>query len=86
MPNIFELLFYSEEIWGYLGVVGILTLSLIFALRVKYSFSFWCIACMLMGLHYFTIVTATGYYMLHAILLFFGAVISVFVGVEKLRE
>lgn len=83
--NIFELLFYSTEIWGYFGVIGLVTFSLIFSSKVKYSFVFWTIGLMYMMVDYFGMITVSGYFVVHIIILMVGAFISAMVGVNNLK-
>lgn len=82
MSNIFELLFYSTEIWGYLGVLGVVVFSLAISYKVKGAAAFFFIVLTLMAIDYFARITAGGSYVWHIVILMFGAIMTILAGIE----
>ena len=78
-PNYLNELFYSTEVWGYLGVFGMVFLAFIIAKKNKFAGVLWYIIMVIMGIDYLNLITDSGYYSLHAIILFFGGLVALFV-------
>ena len=84
--DLFEQLFYSQEVWSYLGIFGMIVLCLIVSYKVKFAFPFSVIILSLMGVTYFDQLTAGGFFAWHIILLFAGSFFCVLLGLLSLRE
>jgi len=78
--DLFDLLFLSENIYGYVGIILLLTLGLLVTRKLKVSAVLWIALFVLLGLEYLGLITATGYYSYHAIFCFVGIFLIVLAG------
>lgn len=81
-PNYLQELFYSTEVWGYLGVFGMIFLAFMISKKSKALGIIWWVIMIIMAIDYMNMIASTGYYSLHAILLFFGGLIALFIPSE----
>lgn len=81
MPNIFELLFLSTEVWGYFGVTGTIVLCMLFSKAVKHSWFFLIALQVFMVAEYLTLGSD---YFWHIVLLACGSLITLLIGNNKL--
>ena len=77
-PNYLNELFYSTEVWGYLGVFGMIFLAFIIGRKNKFAGVIWYVIMIIMAIDYLGMITASGYYSLHAIFLIFGGLLAIF--------
>ena len=70
--NLFNVLFQNTSIYGYLGLLALITIGLVVTKKVRVSGVFWIIVLLIMGLDYAESTTATGYFSLHAVFCFLG--------------
>jgi len=81
--ELFTILFLSEVIYGYLGVALMVSLA-VFATKKERSIGFvWLIILPIMAITYYAKITATGYYMLHILILVMG---EFFCGLEMMTD
>lgn len=84
--DLFNQLFYSTELWGYLGVLGVTALCLIVIYQVKEVAPFGFIVLTLMGIDYIGRQVAGGYYIWHAVIALVGGVMCVIVGIQQFQK
>lgn len=84
--DLFNQLFYSTEVWGYLGIALVLGFFLVVAAKVKFAGIPFTFIMVIMGLDYLAKMTATGYYVLHFIICIFGAILMMWIGVLGILE
>lgn len=84
--DLFQQLFESTEVWSYLGVLGVIIVCLLMSYKVKGAFPFCFLVMVLMGIHYFDLVTAGGFFIWHVAMLLLGSVMCLPIGIDKLRE
>lgn len=80
--DLFNVLFQNTSIYGYIGILILITIGLYVTKKVKVSFVFWVIVLLIMGVDYANTLQATGYFSLHAFFCFFGAVMILWSGVK----
>lgn len=71
--NLFENMFYSQEIWGYIGVLGLLVAGVIVCTKYKYASIGFFPVFVIMAIDYLGLITANGYYAFHFLIMLFGA-------------
>jgi len=81
--DLFNQLFYAQEIWGYLGLAGVLAFCFVVTYKVKEFAGLGFLICTFMALDYLGRQIAGGYYIWHSIIAFFGAVLLVIVGIDR---
>lgn len=79
--DLFNQLFLSTGVWGYIGVLAIIVASLLFAKAVKHSYIFLIPLQVLMSIEYLTLGSS---YFWHIILLVSGATVTLFAGTGKI--
>ena len=81
--DLFNQLFYSEEIWGYLGLTLLIGFLFVVGYKIKaFNFvSFLILA--LMGLHYFSLQLAGGYYIWHGLIALAACFLTVVIFLQK---
>lgn len=84
--DLFNQLFYSEEVWGYMGVIGIAVLALIVTAKEPKAFPFLVMLQALMMITYFDHIAAGGYFVWHIIILLIGAFMTGIVGVSGVKR
>jgi len=84
--DLFNQLFYSTEVWSYLGILAVVVVCLLFSHKVKGAFAFCFLGLMLMGVMYFDQVTAGGFFTWHVLIALLGAVMCIPIGVDTLRK
>lgn len=75
--DFFNQLFYSHEIWGYMGIFIVIGLSLLIVYRIRYSSLFFAPIVAIMGIDYSYRIASDGYFVLHFAILEFAAVLLV---------
>ena len=79
---LFYFLFYSTHVWGYLGVIGVVVLSIVLSKLYKLASPFLIIGLLLMTGSYFSLSVFT--YTWHIFILVLGVIVLAFVGTEKI--
>ena len=70
--NLFEQLFLSTEMWGYLGPLAIVAIGLLASKKDKGLGVMWFMVEMLLAWHYLQLVAATPDYWWHLIIIVLG--------------
>jgi len=78
--DLFDLLFLSTEIYGYVGIILLLTLGLLITRKLRVSAVLWIALFILLGIEYLGLITTTGYYSYHAIFCFIGIFLMAIAG------
>lgn len=81
--DLFEQLFYSTEVWGFIGIAGIIAFFFLVTYKVKYVFPFFVLILAFMGVQYVGMVAETAFYIWHFIFLIVGALFLMVFGVER---
>lgn len=74
--NIFQELFLSTEIWGYLGPLALVACGLFLVQREKVLFIFVLIVEWLFAYHYLELIATTPGYAWHAVILLLGSLFT----------
>lgn len=70
--NYLSELFYSPEVWGYLGPLAFISLGYFVARKNKFIGLLWYLVCLLIASTYFTMLEATPNYIWNALVMIFG--------------
>ena len=84
--DLFNQLFYSTEIWGYLGLAFVIGFLFVILYKIKEFTPISFLILCFMGLHYIDIMQGGGYYIWHSVIAFSGAILTVLIGVGKWRH
>ena len=84
--DLFNQLFYSTEVWGYLGVVLVVGFCCVVAWKVKFTGVLFALLMAIMGVDYLAKMTATGYYAMHFIICVVSAMVLGYLGVSGIIE
>lgn len=75
--NVFEQIFYSTEVWGYIGPVALVVFGYIVSKKDKaLGGLYFATVCMLVSLAYFNKFMTTPAYIWHALIVLFGGLFT----------
>ena len=72
--DFFNQLFYSQEVWGYLGVIFTLIIGLVVCSKIREAAVIFVPIYSIMALDYAAKISVTGYFAWHFILMVLGAI------------
>lgn len=84
--DLFYQLFYSTDVWGYLGIVAVVMLAVMSVRERKELTPLGFLLCGYMGVDYLMRVTETGTYVLHGIIGLFGAIFIAIMGLHAFTD
>lgn len=74
--NIFQELFMSTEVWGYLGPLALVVAGLFFVKKERVLFIFFFLIDALFAYNYLQLISTDGLYIWHSIIMLFGALFT----------
>jgi len=80
--DLFQQLFYSTEVWGYLGIGITIAFFMVVTYKVKYCFAPFLVILLVMSLEYLDRIASNGYFALHFVITIIGTIIIGYIGIE----
>lgn len=84
--DLFNQLFYSTDVWGFLGIAVVLGIFLLLVTKIKGSFVIFCPILMLMAVDYLQRADVTPHFVWHFIISVIGLFMLLSIGIQGLRK
>jgi len=81
--DLFNQLFYSTDVWGYLGIALVVSFFFLVSYKVKEAFPFFVLIMIFMSVDYLDKMLATGYFAWHFVILAFSSIFMVVTGLDR---
>lgn len=84
--DLFIQLFYSTEVWGYLGLFGVVAFAIAVVYKFKVTAFIFIPIFAIMGLEYLTLTDTYGNFIWRALFMFLSSLILMYVFVERAKN